>query len=65
MEQVIYDFDEDGYVMKPLDPAWRAAPPPAGERLPILVDVSANEVQLGRQTESPQIRGALQLICRD
>jgi hypothetical protein len=48
--------------MTPLDPHWRTAPPPASERLPILVDVAPNEVQLGRQTESPQIRGALQLI---
>lgn len=62
-EQVVYDFDEDGYAMKPLDPGWRTAPPPAGERLPILVDVPVNEVQLGRQTESLQIRGALQLIA--
>jgi hypothetical protein len=48
--------------MKPLDPRWRATPPSAGEKLPILVDVPVNEVQLGRQTESLQIRGALQLI---
>jgi cell division septal protein FtsQ len=62
VEQAVYDFDEDGCAMPPLDPRWRAAPPPAGERLPILVDVPAGDVQLGRQTESPQIRGALQLI---
>lgn len=62
VEQAIYDFDEDGYTLQPLDPRWRATPPPAGERLPILVDVQAGDVQLGRQTESPQIRGALQLI---
>jgi hypothetical protein len=48
--------------MKPLDPRWRTAPPPASERLPILVDVPPGDVQLGRQTESPQIRGALDLI---
>ena len=62
VEQVIYDFDEDGYAMKPLDPRWRTAPPPASEKLPILIDVPVTDVQLGRQTESPQIRGALQLI---
>lgn len=61
-EQVIYDFDEDGYAIKPLDPRWRTAPPPATEKLPILLNVPPNEVQLGRQTESPQIRGALQLV---
>jgi cell division septal protein FtsQ len=62
VEQAIYDFDEDGFTLQPLDPRWRATPPPAGERLPILVDVPPGEAQLGRQTESPQIRGALQLI---
>jgi hypothetical protein len=62
VEQAIYDFDEDGFALQPLDPRWRATPPPAGERLPILVDVPPGEAQLGRQTESPQIRGALQLI---
>ena len=62
VEQVVYNFDEDGYAMTPLDPRWRATPPPAGERLPILLDVPPGDVQLGRQTESLQIRGALQLI---
>jgi cell division septal protein FtsQ len=62
-EQAIYDFDQDGYTMKPLDPHWRVSPPPANERLPILVGIAANEVQLGRQTESPQIRAALSLLA--
>jgi len=62
VEQAVYDFDEDGCAMKPLDPAWRISPPSPAERLPILVDVSPNDVLLGRQTESTQIRGALQLI---
>lgn len=61
-DQVIFDFDEDGHVMRPLDPAWRVSPPPATEKLPILYNVAPGEVQLGRQTESPQIRGALELI---
>lgn len=57
VDQAIYDFDEDGYALQPLDPRWRTSPPPASERLPILVDVAPTDVQLGRQTESPQIRG--------
>jgi cell division septal protein FtsQ len=61
--EAVYDFDEDGYTMKPLDPRWRTAPPPASERLPILVGVQAADVQLGRQVESPQIRAALRLLC--
>jgi cell division septal protein FtsQ len=62
-EQAVYDFDEDGYVMRPLDPSWRTAPPPANERLPILVGVPGAEPQPGRQVTSPQIRAALALVC--
>jgi cell division septal protein FtsQ len=63
MEQAVYDFDEDGYVMIPLDPRWRTALPPANERLPILVGVPGAEPQPGRQVTSPQIRAALALVC--
>jgi cell division septal protein FtsQ len=63
MEQAVFDFDEDGYVMMPLDPRWRTAPPPANERLPILVGVPGAEPQPGRQVTSPQIRAALALVC--
>jgi hypothetical protein len=59
----VYDFDEDGYVMRPLDPRWRTAPPPANERLPILVGVPGAVPQAGRQVTSPQIRAALALVC--
>ena len=61
-DQAVYDFDEDGYVMKPLDPRWRTAPPPASERLPILVGVPASETHLGQQVISPQLRAALALV---
>jgi len=61
--QAVYDFDAEGYVMQPLDPRWRTAPPPAGERLPILEGVPASEPQPGRQVASPQIRAALALVC--
>lgn len=61
-EQAVFDFDEDGYAMRPLDPAWRKAPPLPTEHLPILLNVPLTDIQLGRQTESQQIRGALQLI---
>src|SRR5208282_1567691 len=33
MRQAIYDFDEEGYTMKPLDTPWRTAPLPASQRL--------------------------------
>lgn len=63
LEQAVFDFDEDGYTMKPLDPRWRTAPPPLSQRLPILVGVQAADVQPGRPTEAPQIRAALRLVC--
>jgi cell division septal protein FtsQ len=63
MDQAVYDFDEDGYVMKPLDPRWRTAPPPASERLPILVGVPPAEPKPGQQVTSPPIRAALALVC--
>jgi hypothetical protein len=61
--QAVYDFDEDGYVMRPLDPRWRAAPPPANEWLPILVGVPPAVPPPGQQVTSPQIRAALALVC--
>jgi cell division septal protein FtsQ len=61
-DQAVYDFDQDGYAMKPLDPRWRVSPPAASERLPILVGVAPAEAQPGRQTASPQIRAALALL---
>jgi cell division septal protein FtsQ len=63
MEQAVYDFDADGYVMRPLDPRWRTAPPPANERLPILVGVPAAEPEPGKQVTTPQILAALALVC--
>jgi cell division septal protein FtsQ len=62
-EQAIYDFDADGFPMKPLDPNWRTAPPAPNETLPILLGVQPGDVQLGRQVESTQIRAALRLIA--
>ncbi len=41
---------------------WRTAPLPASERLPILAGVQADDVQLGRQTESPKSAAALRLL---
>jgi hypothetical protein len=61
--QVIYEFDRYGYSMKPLDPRWRTEQPPAGQRLPVLAGVAPAEAQPGRQTSSPQIRAALEMLC--
>jgi cell division septal protein FtsQ len=62
LTQAVYDFDQDGYTLKPLDPRWLTAPPPADQRLPILVGVQAGDVQLGRPVDSPQIQAALRLV---
>jgi cell division septal protein FtsQ len=58
----VYDFDEDGYVMQPLDPAWRLTPAPTNEVLPSLTGVPLVELQPGRQVELSQTRAALGLI---
>jgi cell division septal protein FtsQ len=62
-EPAVYDFDEDGYVMRPIDPNWRVSLPPANERLPILTGVPGAEPHPGRQITSQQIRAALALVC--
>jgi cell division septal protein FtsQ len=63
LDQAVYDFDEEGYVMRPLDPRWRSAPPDVNERLPILVGVPPTDPRPGKQVNSPQIRAALALVC--
>jgi cell division septal protein FtsQ len=63
LDQAVYDFDEEGYVMRPLDPRWRSKPPDANERLPILVGVPPTDPRPGKQVMSPQIRAALALVC--
>lgn len=63
VEQDVYQFDENGYAMQPLDPRWRTSPPEPGERLPVLLNVAPGDTPPGRPTESPQVRAALQLIC--
>ena len=42
---VVYDFDENGYVMQPLDPAWRQTPAPTNAALPVLLGVPLVELQ--------------------
>jgi hypothetical protein len=62
IDHVVYNFDQDGFVMKPLDPAWRTTPAPTNETLPCLTGVPLVELQPGRQVELPQIRSALRLV---
>jgi cell division septal protein FtsQ len=61
--QVAYDFDENGFVLQPLNPAWRLTPAPTNSTLPVLLGVPLVELQPGRQVELSQIRAALRLIA--
>ena len=63
-ESVIYHIDESGFVMQPLDPKWRAAPPAIQSdlSLPVISGVAASDLRPGRQIESAQVRAALNLI---
>jgi cell division protein FtsQ len=59
----IFQLDENGYVMLPLDPRQRAAPPiPADGELPLILGVNAADLQPGRKLESTQLQAALKWI---
>lgn len=58
-----FQIDEDGYVMLPLDPAQRAAPPTQAEdQLPLILGINASDLQPGRKLESAQVQAALKWI---
>ena len=60
----IYEIDESGFVMPPLDSKWRGKPseiPP--ESLPIISGVTARDLRPGRQVESEQVRAALKFLA--
>lgn len=61
-ERITYLLDADGYTMRPLDPQLLAGQPMSIDYLPTLLDVRVSEIQPGRQTESPKIRAALDLL---
>jgi hypothetical protein len=62
-EQFIYEIDEEGYVMQPLEPAFRSAPPTkTRDDLPFLTGVPPAELRAGRPVDSAQIKSALRLI---
>jgi cell division septal protein FtsQ len=62
IESVVFLLDSEGYVMLPLDPHQRATPPSPDEQLPVIVGVTANELQPGRRIEAPPVQTALQLL---
>lgn len=58
-----FQIDANGYVMLPLDLRQRAAPPAqADDQLPLVLGISASDLQPGRKLESAQIRAALKWI---
>jgi len=61
-DQSIFLFDEDGHVMRPLDPVLQTQPPDPVDRLPMLLGARANELRPGARADSEQIRAALALL---
>src|SRR5215469_5491020 len=58
-----YQLDENGYVMLPLDPRQRAAPPTqTDEALPVILGINASDLQPGRKLDSTQVQAALKWI---
>jgi hypothetical protein len=63
-EMVTYYIDAEAYVMAPLHPSQCVPGTPVGanDDLPLIAGVNPNDVVPGRALESPQVRGALELI---
>jgi cell division septal protein FtsQ len=58
-----FQIDADGYVMLPLDPRQRAVPPTqADDQLPLILGISAGDLQPGRKLDSTQVQAALKWI---
>jgi hypothetical protein len=58
----IFQVDENGYVMAPLDLRQRAVPPSqSDDQLPLIFGIR-NEVQPGRKLDSAQVQAALKWI---
>jgi hypothetical protein len=59
----VFQIDENGYVMLPLDPRQRAVPPaPGDDQLPLILGISAADLQPGRKLDSVQVQAALKWI---
>jgi cell division septal protein FtsQ len=61
--QFTYYLDSEGYVVQPIDPRCRAVPLAVPERLPIIVGLTATELQPGHQIENVQGRAGLKLLA--
>jgi cell division septal protein FtsQ len=61
--QVTYYLDPEGFVVQPIDPRWRAVPLAGPEHLPIIVGLTAPELQPGHQIDNVQGRAGLKLLA--
>lgn len=63
LDLVTFQLDANGYVMVPLDPRQRAAPPTdADTDLPLILGINASDLQPGRKLDSTQVQAALKWI---
>ena len=59
----VFQIDQNGYVVLPLDPRQRATPPAQSEdQLPLLLGINSSDLQPGRKLETPQVQAALKWI---
>ena len=59
----VFQLDQNGFVMKPLDPGQRVVPlSQLSAQLPVVTGLNVLDLQPGRCVESPQVQAALALI---
>jgi cell division septal protein FtsQ len=62
-DQVVYLFDEEGHVMRPLEARLLSQPQAAAtDNLPMLLGARVSDLQPGARVDSPQIRASLSLL---
>lgn len=63
IEVAVFQIDDEGCVLLPLDPRQRTTPlNKVDDPLPLLTGVGTADLQPGRRVETPQVQAALQLI---
>ncbi len=61
----VYTLDATGYFMFPIEAVQRTTPAfPTNEHLPLIVGIPTRDIRPGRQTETPQVLAALELVGR-
>ncbi|MDB6059846.1 MAG: cell division protein FtsQ [Verrucomicrobiales bacterium] len=61
--EATYFLDAQGYVVQPIDNRWRAVPAAGPQHLPIIVGLTAPELQPGHQIDNVQGRAGLNLLA--